>query len=275
MSKVYFRGGRIAARMLARRLALILTGRESDPMHIGRGVFLSLGFAALSDVKNDFVTKARGGVGEDGVRWPPLDRKTIAYGRRFGRGEQAALKKAAGLGKGNRHGIGANTGLLTAAQKKRWQSIFGTRFARLSLSMPEREAKSRAAAIAWTMLKREGAKTKLEVFGNRTVEILRDTGVLFNSLSPGEMDNPGPAAVYTPPRGDGGDQQVFRLLENGVIVGTNVKYAAVHQNGDPARGIPARPFLPADGVPDAWEQRWLDVGLQAIEAGARMLYEAA
>ena len=42
-----------------------------------------------------------------------------------------------------------------------------------------------------------GAKTKVEVLGGRQVEILRDTGVLFNSLSPGREDQPynGPEAT--------------------------------------------------------------------------------
>jgi hypothetical protein len=275
MATVYFRGSREQAQQLARRLALILTGREPDTQHIARGVYLTLGFAALSDIKADFIVKARGGTGEDGNKWRPLKPSTIAYGRRFGPGEQSRLKKAAGLGKANRFGIGQNTGLLTAAQKKRWQQIFGTRLQRFLLSMSPKEAKAKAAAIAWTILKREGAKTKLEVFGNRQVEILRDTGILFNSLSPGELTNPGPAAVYTPPSSDGGAAQVFQLLNNGVIVGTNVPYAGAHQNGNAAKGIPARPFLPNGEPPDLWEQRWLDAGLQALEVGARMLYEAA
>jgi phage gpG-like protein len=270
MAKVYFHGSRSMAKHLARRVVRMLTGQEPDDSGVARGVFLTLGFAALNSIKQDFIVKSRGGTGVDGVKWAPLTKEYLAYGRRFGRGEQTGLKKTAGLGKEHRFGIGQNKGLLTAAQQKEWQKIFGTRLARLSLSMPLPAAKARAAAIAWATLKRQGAKTKLEVYGNRQVEILRDTGVLFNSLSPGQLDNPGPNATYAKPTGDGGDQQVFQVLGNGVIVGTNVPYAEAHQEGKKPR-----PFLPTGEVPDEWEQNWLDAGLQAVEVGARMLFEAA
>jgi hypothetical protein len=253
----------------------MLVGREPDSLGIARGVFTAIGFGALSDIKDDFVRKAKGGTGEDGNTWPPLSPKTIAYHRRFGPGEKAALKKAAGLGKGNRHGPGGQPGLLTAQQRKRWNAIFASRLSRLLLSMPAPAAKARAAAIAWATLKREGAKTMLEVYGNRKVEILRDTGVLLNSLSPGEITGDGSGIQYKPPSDNGGDRQVFSLFDSGVIVGTTVAYAATHQEGDPARNIPARPFLPTRGVPSIWLERWRDLGQAALAAGARQLYGVA
>jgi len=266
-NRIYFRGSRQLARQLAQRLVSMLTGREADRQNIARGVFLTLGFSALNSIKQDFLVKSRGGTGVDGVKWKPLSKEYLAYGRRFGTGEKAALKKAAGLGKQHRFGTGGNTGLLTADQQKTWTKIFGSRLARLSLSMPIGEAKARAAQIAWAELKRQGARTKLEVFGNRQVDIGRDTGVMFNSLSPGQLDNPGPNATYTPPTGDGGSDQIFQLQTAGIIVGTNVPYAA------PFNAL--RPFLPSDPIPEQWEQDWLDAGTQALEVGARMLYEGA
>ncbi len=154
---------------------------------IVQGVFLAIGFAALSDIHADFVRKARGDVGEDGNKWPRLSPKYLAYGRRFGPGEQSRLKAAAGLGRANSKAPGGNSGLLTASQLKRWRQIYGTRLARFAASMPLAQAKAKAAAIAWATLKAEGAKTKLEVYGNRQVEVLRDTGILLNSLSMGQM----------------------------------------------------------------------------------------
>jgi hypothetical protein len=255
MARVYFQGTRSQAKRLARRLVLMLTGREADSFYIARGVFMAFGLAALMDIKADFVTKARGGTGEDGAKWAPLKPGTIAN-RRVGPGDiksDPAIKEREKIRK--------------AAYKKH--------LARMLLSLPEGEAKKRAAQLAGREATQKTGKTKIDTLGGRSVEILRDTGVLLNSLSPGEMTDPGPSAVYSPPRGDGGSEQVFSLFENGVMVGTNVLYAATHQNGDAARGIPARPFLPTGEVPEAWEQRWMDVGLQALEVGARMLYEAA
>lgn len=270
MSKIYFRGTREQARGLATTLVAMLVGRANDATGIAQGVFRAVGFAALSDVKEDFIRKARGGTGEDGTRWPKLSKKYLAYGRRFGRGEQAALKATAGLGKQHKFAPGNNKGLLTAAQLKRWRKLYSTTLFRLLASLPEDVAKAYAAKFAWAQLKREGARTKLEVFGNREVEILRDTSVLINSLSPGQLS----VDDYTPPSSQGGEEQIFQTIANGVIVGTNVPYAATHNNGDATRGIPERRFLPKV-VPDVWRERWAAFALRALEVAARRLYGGA
>lgn len=275
MPEIYFRGNRYAARQTAYRLVGMLSGREPDRAGLARGVCMTLGYAALSDIKADYVRKARGGVGEDGVKWPPLSPKTIAYNRRFGPGEKTALKGSAGLGRSHSKGPGGKPGLLTAQQLKRWKAIYRGVLARAMLTMPEKEAKAKAAAIAWARLKREGAKTMLEVFGNRQVEILRDTGILLNSLSPGQLGGAAGSMSYNPPSGDGGESQVFKLFESGVIVGTTVPYAETHQNGDPDKNVPPRPFLPTNGIPPAWRERWEEAGTQAIGEALRMAYESA
>lgn len=268
--RVYFRGTRAEVVQLINRVKRVLTGQESDPLAIGKGVFNAIGFAALSDVKSDFITKARGGTGEDGAQWAPLTKAYLAYGRRFGSGEQSRLKKAAGLGKGNRYAPGGQKGLLTASQVKLWNRVFAQTLARLLLSLPEGEAKGRAARIAWAAVKRAGGLTMLDVFGNRSVEILRDTGRLFNSLSPGSLSAGGD---YQPPALEGGEEQIFTTLANGVIVGTNVEYAAAHNNGVPAKGIPARPFLPKQ-IPAVWWDRWLRVARGVVSAAIRRTIEA-
>lgn len=248
-------------------------------MGVARGVFLAVGFAALSDIKQDFIRKSRGEIGEDGVKWKPLSKEYLAYGRRFGKGEQAALKKAAGLGRANRFSPGNKTpsepgvgplpnrmgGMLTGFQVKRWWQVYFQHRNRLMLSMSPQEAKSRAAQIAWATIKREGAKTKLEVYGSRVVDINRDTGVLLNSLSPGELTGGNPVN-YVKPVIDGGDQQVFEALSNGVVVGTNVAYAAAVNK--------IRPFIPKR-IPEAWSQRWMGVANDAILIGARVLFVGA
>jgi hypothetical protein len=107
------------------------------------------------------------------------------------------------------------------------------------------------------------------------VDILRDTGVLLNSLSPGELGGAAGSITYSPPSADGGEAQVFKLFESGVIVGTTVPYARDHQEGDPARNLPPRPFLPTHGIPPAWLANWEEAGGLAIAAAARRLFEAA
>ena len=214
-------------------------------------VHTAVGLAALSDIKDDFVRKAKGGTGEDGETWPPLSREYLAYGRRFGGGEKAQLKRDSGLGKGHRH-----RGLLSAAQDKRWKVIFASNLKRFAASMPLGAAKAKAAQIAWATLKREGAKTKLEVFGGRKVDILRDTGVLLNSISPGRLQTEG---GYVPPA-----DQIFDLTESGVVVGTNVKYARRHNRG--TGNMPKRQFLPVNGAPQVWVDRWAKVAAQVTSS---------
>lgn len=265
---LYFRGGRAEATRIIRAMVGTLTGNGTS--NLAQGVFLSLGFAALSDIQGDFVRKARGEAGEDGNRWPRLSPKTLAYSRRFGPSEKSRLKREAGLDRANGFAPGGKDGLLTKQQLKRWRHIYGTRLARLAASMPFGEAKARAAQIAWATLKAEGAKTKLEVFGNRPHEVLRDTGILLNSLSMGRQGGDGATLTYSPPTAPGGEHQVFQALENGVIVGTNVPYARVHNEGNPAKGIPERRFIPKDGqVPDVWLGRWLNTGMRAVAAALR------
>ncbi len=196
------------------------------------------------------------------MKWPRLSRKTLAYSRRFGPGEAAELKRAAGLGKANRFAPGDKKGLLTKAQLKQWRAFYSSLLAKYAATLPLSEAKAKAAAQAWVAMKARGAETKLEVYGDREHEVLRDTGVLANSLSVGMISG----MTYNKPAVEGGESQIFQLLENGVIIGTNVKYARSHHEG--LRGLPKRPIMPTDGnLPAAWAERILDAGMRAL-AGA-------
>jgi len=255
----------------------MVTGREADSLGIARGAFTALGFAALSDIKADYIRKAKGQTGEDGIRWKPLSPKTIAR-RRIGPGDKKLthvadrLKAEAAATKAARQKFDADA----KVRRKRLE-------ARFALSLPSEEARKRAAeqikverAAADFRLRgkiplaKATGKRRWEILAQRQVDILRDTGVLLNSLSPGEISGDGPDIEYRTPAGDGGDRQVFALLGNGVIVGTTVEYAKTHQEG--SGRVPARPFLPTAGVPQVWLDRWAAVGQAAIAAGARQLY---
>lgn len=240
---IYTRASRHDIRRIARMLPAILAGRAADPIGVARGFSLRLAVAFLSLVKLAFIIKMRGGTDAAGIRWKPLSKAYLAYGRRFGKGEKAGLKKAAGLGKGNRYSPGGKDGVLTKQQEARWWQVYKRNLGWLAAREGNLgSAKAAAASIAWATIKREGAKTKLEVFGNRQVEILRDTGVLFNSLSPGVLNEAGADASYSPP-----DGQVVRPSPGQMIVGTNVVYAM--------RNHRTRPLWP-DG--DKLPKEWLD-----------------
>lgn len=257
MTTVAFNGARNEAARIIRALLASLTGYHRT--EAARSVFIAMGIAALTEVHQDFIVKARGGTGADGVVWKRLSPKTLAYSRRFGPGEQAQLKRDAGLGRGNRLAPGGKSGLLTAAELKQWRQIYASRLTQYAATMPLSEAKAKAAAVAWIVMKQRGAKTKLEVYGHREHEVLRDTGILANSLSVGMISGDS----YQRPTVEGGEYQIFQLLENGVIVGTNVKYARAHHEG--MNGLPKRPIVPEDGaMPIAWLEHIIDAGMRAL-----------
>jgi hypothetical protein len=259
---IVFKGKSEQARNALRSFVAMLTGRHPDNFQIARSVFYVLGFQALTDIQSDFIRKSRGGVGEDGVKWPPLSPEYLAYGRRFGKGEKAALKKAAGLDRSHSRGVGGKGGLLTAQQQQRWRKVYSQTLAATAARYDIAQAKQIAAGHAWNVIKSEGAKTKLEVFGNRQVDMLRDTGVLFNSLSPGTVSPDG--SDYQQPTGEGGDQQIFRALSDGIVVGSNVAYAD-YQNR-------TRPFLPKE-IPSAWQARWESMVARIIPTALRIYFD--
>lgn len=227
MATETYRGTPADASALISRIPRMLAGIEPDTANIVRGIRLRVGVACLSQIQQDFITKSRGGIGRDGIKWPPLKPATIAARR-----TSAAERKSLGIAK--------NTvrGLLTPAQDKRWRGIFASTFARLRLVMGDGAAKAQAAATAWAILKREGAKTRIGTLGNRDVDILRDTSVMFRSISPGVEDRP-----------SGADGQIFRVEPDSVVVGTSEK--PWHQRGN--NRLPARPIWPADDtIPPAW-----------------------
>jgi hypothetical protein len=140
--------------------------------------------------------------------------------------------------------------LLTKAQDREWRAIFRTMLGRLQ-AQGDADAAGHAAAIAWTILKQHGAQTKLAVLGGRQVDILRDTGELFRSLTPGVDDKP-----------SGADGQIFNVRPGGIIVGTNKK--PWHHTGIPGR-LPKRLLWPENGIlPDKWID-WIEkAGIRGI-----------
>lgn len=227
--RVTWNGSAAEVAAFVRRLPAVLAGKLPDTDGIAYGLQLRLGVALLSKVQQDFLTKSRGGTGEDGIRWRPLERSTVAQ-RRI----TASERKAAGVGTKTRRG------LLSAAQDKQWRRIFATRRTRLIAGgYSPGSASATAAKMAWAALKAAGAQTRIGLFGNRKVDTLRDTGELFRSFSPGIEDRPSHA-----------DGQIFQVASGRVTIGTNKK--PWHHRGIPGK-LPARPFWPLDGsLPRAW-----------------------
>lgn len=202
----------------------------------GRGLMLRVGLAALGRVRRAFVAKARGGADETGLSWKPLSPRTVAYSRKH----PGMPRKRPGT---------RPSWALTAAQRARWKGLFA-RYVRVF-----RGDAAHAAAVAWAVLKKEGAKTVLGRYGSAKAEILRDTGLLLNSLSPGVVaGRAAPTSPGTKPR------QVFRLGPGQVIIGTKRKGAVYHHRG--TSRLPKRPLWPA---PRDWTAGWwADIQAQAV-----------
>lgn len=209
-----------------------------------------MGVALLSQIQQAFIVKSRGDTGSDGIKWEPLKPETIAQ-RRIGVGDLLAI----GV-KGSKIPKGRVRGLLTGDQDARWRKIFHQVYMRNVYEMGDAAAKAKAGSVAWTILKAEGAQTKLMVLGSRQVDILRDTGVLFRSLSPSR-------AGFEP------EGQVFEIAPGEVTVGTNIK--PWHHAGIPGK-LPARPFWPLDdSIPEAWWAAVFDAARNGIAEALVML----
>lgn len=192
------------------------------------------GMALLGRIRAAFIVKARGGTDEAGDSWKPLSPKTIAYSKTRQRG-------SGGRTKAERGRASHPSQALNQSQQDRWWQVY-----RQQLAI-RKGNKRHAAAVAWLILKGEGAKTLVDKYGHRKVEILRDTGLLLNSLSPGVTTG----------------ASVFRVGLGNVTVGTNRKGAKGHHYGIPGR-LPQRRLWP---VVSKWPDSWWDDITDQIKLG--------
>ena len=270
-------------RQLIRNLPAILAGRHPDVGGIAHGFKTRIGFAILNLIVPNFDDLGRGLSGADGDKWKPLSPQYLAYGRRFGRGEQAQLKKQAGLGREHRYAPGGDKGLLTKDQLKLWRAVYARKLAQYAMKEDTEDAKSHAAAVAWMVVKSKGGKTKLEVFGNRQVQILVDTGRGRASLTPGTItETGGPNAEYQKPapvvktvQTEGGKlevtlngegDQVFDTSKpDCVVVGTNVGYMGAHHRGGthPKNKLSRRRLWP-ENFPSPWWDNILGTAISGL-----------
>ncbi len=238
---------------LVQRLPQILAGRVPDENGIATGFRTRIGYTIFSLIAPNFNEMGRGIAGVDGEKWAALSKEYLAYGRRFGPGEQAELRDEHGVrGVKFQSAPGDKKGLLTKQQLKLWRQVFAQSLKRYIMKQPEAQARAHAAAVAWIVVKSKGGKTKLEVYGNRTVQMLVDTGYMRASLQPGTLHDQGLNAVYTKPGGRGGMAQVASFdLPYAIIIGTNTQYAKYHHFG---RGKRKRRLWPLEFPQDWWNQ---------------------
>lgn len=207
-----------ASRASTRQLLLQLPVKARAGGEIADAMMRRCALAILGRIRTAFIAKARGGTDEAGDSWQPLSPKTIAYSRRGGRTKAEKKRES------------RPSQALNAKQQVTWWDVY-----RRQLAIYKGN-RGHAAAVAWLVLKGRGAKTLLDKYDGRKVEILRDTGLLLNSLSP---------ATASPER-------ILRIGHGEVIVGTNRKGAMLHHEGVPGR-LPQRRLWPD---PRRWPPSW-------------------
>jgi hypothetical protein len=255
MPKIQIEGTwtRQEVRLLALNIVEALSGHGPDPHGIAKGFAARVAMTFFELVKANFIKLSRGGTGADGTVWPPLTKEYLAYGRsaekalRWKDGRRIGTD-VGGLAPG-RHADGRQyNGYMDKDQLAKWYSIYRSALHLLAAREPISEAKIIAAKIAWARMKEAGVKTKIKELGERKVEILRDTGLLFNSLTPGTIMESAGSANYSPAN----EHQVYKHLPKKIIVGTNCSYAKfAHNAKDPKR----RRRLWPDELPEAWTKR--------------------
>lgn len=235
----------------------IMSGSLPDRRDIARGFGWRLAHAWFSKVRLAFIVKSRGGTDDCGISWPPLSQNYLAYRR-----GPASSRTAGGLAPKNQDGF------LTPKQLRLWRGIFWGYVSWLSATMDVEEAKRMSARIAWATLKRMGARTKWNVFGTRSVEILRDTGTLFNSLQPGVLSERGASADYAAE-----PNQIATLRPGQLAVGTNVQYASYHQGTDSRPGR-RRIWPRPDEIPQQWLEDFNELAASGLPVAIELIARA-
>jgi phage gpG-like protein len=253
---IHVRTSREAIRQQVIALAGMISGRVPDAGNVSLQFKLRIAVAFFSKVKEAFVEKARGGRDEAGISWQPLSVRYLAYGRR---GVLREVKKAER--KFVRDGVNFES-------QRLYKTTFNREFARLAAQMDRKLARQIASRIALQAAEKKSGKTKLEAAATlrpgADYEILRDTGVLLNSLSPGVYAG----EAYTPKT----PQQIVRTTGNELIVGTNVAYADTHHTGYATKNIPARPLWPeGHQLPQSWIQDFQAAGRRGLEKALLLL----
>ena len=254
---VYTRGTRQGVReVIAASVSEAVGGSSED----AQALLVRMGLVALMKIKQAFVEKSKGGTDEAGESWPKLAKSTVAYSRRH-----------PGVPKSKQRAAFAPSWMLTKKQRKRWWELYRSFLGKAPQGAAYHQRGAQvgsgwAAARAWKILKDEGAQTLMMKYGDEQLYILRSTGALMNSISPGiDPSETRPPVPPPKPQGEGGENQVFRLGYGSVIIGTNRKHALTHHEGT-AR-IPQRRLWPE---PSKWPQEWWD---QIIEQGKLGLLE--
>lgn len=237
MRTVHLRASRDDVLGRLRQLPAMAAGRTSEGREASRGLALRLGVVTMSFLKEAFIIKARGGVDAAGEKWAPLSPVTIR--KRLSKGRLGKKQLPLKVRRALERFIAAKAEYIKAAKR-----AGGFKKAKQS-TMDKANAKVRRleAKLKKYKARLEKAETELQT-AIAGIEILRDTGRMFNSLSPGESGQLNADGVLVVNPGE-------------IVFGTNVEYAADHMTGrDGSDGQPKMPARPLWPDPEKWPSDW-------------------
>lgn len=185
--KIAWRGSKADLVARLRELPRTLTGAEPDHSGVVDAAGLRTGGVLLSHIQGAYETKSEGGTDEMGIQWEPLAASTLALRRKV-TGAKSLGKLRATL-----TALPAHRKRLIQVQRNRLLEVYrndpGSRAQRrqalrfLKLMQPYLTP-SRFKKLTSEIKAQKPAKGAALAFSGAFAVILRDTGGLFNSLSP-------------------------------------------------------------------------------------------
>lgn len=250
VSRLVVRVNRDEVRRRIYALPRVLSGRESfnGGGEIARGFALRLATTTMSFLKTAFIVKARGGVDAAGEKWKPLAPSTIMA--RMRKGKPGLI---------NRRRVLAGKAVRKAESDLRHAKTF-----RKGLAT---EVRMQAAKMRLKRAWRDYAAAA------ENIEILRDTGRMFNSLSPGFRGELMPGQFVS---------QDGLLMTDGhldvrpgeAVFGTNIPYAKKHHFGDGR--CPQRRLWPeVSKWPGVWWSDLRHAAQTGLERAAKLVFGRA
>jgi len=198
-----------------------ITGELKDIHGIGRVFWTSLTVELFTLIHKSYKARSEGGADDLGNTFKPLARSTIAQ-RPIGTKQLSQFgltKKQSGTSFKDR-----KRGLLSPEEDAEWRRKYSSVLSQLMLKINYSQAQVIAAKIAWAHVKKMGARTRLDVLGDRNVLIMRITDRIFDSLEPSINSNRG----YRPKK-----NQLYKQTGNKLEIGTLVEYAKYHNKSRP------------------------------------------
>lgn len=197
----------------------------------------TVAYHLFTKIHHAYMVKSEHGRDDLGNSWEDLTKHYKAYGR----SDRGALTR----NQRRKRNMTEAPGLLTPNQYKRWKQVFHVVARNNKKKMGLQAAEEYAGKVAWTVIKREGGETLIDVLGDRQLQMMVVTGRLEKSLRPGRLTT----RKYFPR-----PEQWYEVDDTGLVLGSDVEYA--DQLTD------KRPIIPKDlGI-------WLD---EAIEKGVEAL----